>query len=231
MLNFSSIRRSWMHRLARFSNYAFLLVFILVFPLIVHSDQQSVQAQSVTKYKLLILGDSLSAAYGMKIDQGWVALMDQKWQKQELNITVINAAISGDTSDGGLARLPRLLELHQPTHLYLELGGNNGLQGHNPNKIKQNLSQIIEISQAASVQVILQEIQIPTNFGTRYTNMFVSNYHSLAEEYNVPLIPFFMVDIALNSDLMFSDGIHPNVAAQDIIAEKMANQLLKALQN
>jgi acyl-CoA thioesterase-1 len=152
-------------------------------------------------------------------------LLQDKWQQTQPEIEVVNAAISGDTTDGGLARLPRLLSLHQPTHLYIELGGNNGLQGHNPNKIKQNLANMIELAKAQEVEVILQEIQIPTNYGRRYTELFTQNYHQLAEEYNVPLIPFFLQDIALKPELMQNDGIHPTAEAQPMIVEFLSPKL------
>ncbi|MFC4699003.1 arylesterase [Glaciecola siphonariae] len=201
----------------------------LLFPIIAHSDQAAnpnTDYKNVSEYKLLVLGDSLSAAYGLTAAQGWVSLLSDKWEQNGQNIDVVNAAISGDTTDGGLARLPRLLDLHQPTHLYIELGGNNGLQGHNPNKIKQNLAQMIELAESEGVSVILQEIQIPTNYGRRYTNLFVQNYHELAKEYDVPLIPFFLQDIALVPGLMQNDGIHPTAEAQPMIVEFLSDRLV-----
>jgi acyl-CoA thioesterase-1 len=211
------------------SAFARCIIFIaLLFPFLAYSDQgESVNAHdnNVTEYKLLVLGDSLSAAYGLTAAQGWVSLLQDKWQQTQPEIEVVNAAISGDTTDGGLARLPRLLSLHQPTHLYIELGGNNGLQGHNPNKIKQNLANMIELAKAQEVEVILQEIQIPTNYGRRYTELFTQNYHQLAEEYNVPLIPFFLQDIALKPELMQNDGIHPTAEAQPMIVEFLSPKL------
>ena len=196
-----------------------LLLIILLFSANVHSDQAIESTKNVTEYKLLVLGDSLSAAYGLQADQGWVHLLKEAWQSEGKAIKVINAAISGDTTDGGLARLPRLFQQHTPTHLWIELGGNNGLQGHNPRVIKQNLAQMIELAQNKDIEVILQEIQIPTNYGRRYTQMFTDNYHQLAEEYNIALFPFFLSDIALNADLMQSDGIHPTADAQPLIVD------------
>ena len=151
--------------------------------------------------------------------------MNKQWQDERKPIEVVNAAISGDTTDGGLARLPRLLSLHKPTHLYIELGGNNGLQGHNPSKIKSNLAEKIKIAQAQNVDVILQEIQIPTNYGRRYTQMFNDNYQDLSEEFAVPLVPFFLLDIALNPDLMQNDGIHPTAEAQPLIVDFLKPKL------
>jgi acyl-CoA thioesterase-1 len=122
-----------------------------------------------------------------------------------------------------------LLALHQPTHLYIELGGNNGLQGHNPKKIKQNLAQMIKLAKQNDIEVILQEIQIPTNYGRRYTELFVQNYHQLANEYDVPLIPFFLQDIALKPALMQNDGIHPTAEAQAMIVEFLSPKLIKVI--
>lgn len=188
-----------------------LLIFI---PLLLISDQ--LQAKET---KLLILGDSLSAAYGLKQEQGWVSLLQDAWQDQEINI--VNAAISGETTDGALARLPRLLEQHQPTHIFVELGGNDGLQGHPVNKMRANLEKIIQLSLKKEVKVILQQMQIPTNYGKRYTQMFTDTYTKLASEYVLTLLPFFLENIALDKNLMQRDGIHPNAEAQIIIAKDM----------
>lgn len=205
----------------------FLLIFAisLLFSGFVHSDQGLGDDESVKKYKLLVLGDSLSAAYGLTEQQGWVAILSEQWHEENSPIEVINAAISGDTTDGGLARLPRLLELHAPTHLYIELGGNNGLQGHNPRVIKKNLAAKIALAKESDVNVILQEIQIPTNYGRRYTDMFINNYHQLADEFDVPLVPFFLQEIALDASLMQSDGIHPTAEAQTLIVDFLKPKL------
>jgi acyl-CoA thioesterase-1 len=197
-------------------NKIYTLFFFI--PLLLISDQLLAK-----ETKLLILGDSLSAAYGLKQEQGWVSLLQDAWQNQE--ITVINAAISGETTDGALARLPRLLEQHSPTHIFVELGGNDGLQGHPVNKMRDNLEKIIQLSQASEVQVILQQMQIPTNYGKRYTQMFTGSYAKLAEKYTLTMLPFFLENIALNKDLMLKDGIHPNAEAQTIIAKDMQKRL------
>ncbi|WP_268820434.1 arylesterase [Paraglaciecola algarum] len=193
-----------------------LLVFVI--PLLLISDH--LQAKQT---KLLILGDSLSAAYGLKQEQGWVSLLQDAWKDKP--ITLINAAISGETTDGALARLPRLLKQHQPTHIFVELGGNDGLQGHPVNKMADNLKSIVLLSKKSGVEVILQEMQIPTNYGKRYTRMFTDTYTSLATELNVTLIPFFLQNIALDDNLMQNDGIHPNALAQPIIANDMQTRL------
>ncbi len=189
------------------------LILILV-PLLLISDQ--LQAKET---KLLILGDSLSAAYGLKQEQGWVSLLQDAWQSKDVN--VVNAAISGETTDGALARLPRLLKQHEPTHIFVELGGNDGLQGHPVSKMRNNLEKIIQLSQSNEVTVILQQMQIPTNYGKRYTQMFTSSYAKLSEKYAVIMLPFFLENIALDKNLMQRDGIHPNAEAQIIIAKDM----------
>lgn len=191
---------------------------MILIPLLLISDQ--LQAKET---RLLILGDSLSAAYGLKQEQGWVSLLQDTWQSEDVNI--VNAAISGETTDGALARLPRLLEQHKPTHIFVELGGNDGLQGHPVSKMRDNLEKIIQLSQLSEVKVILQQMQIPTNYGKRYTQMFTSSYVQLAEKYTLTLIPFFLQNIALDKNLMQRDGIHPNAKAQIIIAQDMQKLL------
>ena len=210
--------------LRQFSNAAKVfrisLLVCLLFPFYSHSDQQEVQ-----EHKLLILGDSLSAAYGLTQQQGWVYLLQNAWVSENKPIIVINGAISGDTTDGGLSRLPRLLDLHKPTHLLIELGGNDALQGHNPKKIKANIEQMVQLAQKNNVEVMLQEMQIPTNYGKRYTKMFMQVFTDIAAENNIPLIPFFLENIALNKDLMQNDGIHPTAEAQPMITELLKPQL------
>lgn len=191
---------------------------MILIPLLLISDQ--LQAKET---RLLILGDSLSAAYGLKQEQGWVSLLQDTWQSEDVNI--VNAAISGETTGGALARLPRLLEQHKPTHIFVELGGNDGLQGHPVSKMRDNLEKIIQLSQLSEVKVILQQMQIPTNYGKRYTQMFTSSYVQLAEKYTLTLIPFFLQNIALDKNLMQRDGIHPNAKAQIIIAQDMQKLL------
>ena len=195
-----------------------IYLLLILIPLLLISDQ--LQAKETT---LLILGDSLSAAYGLKQEQGWVSLLQDTWQSEDVNI--VNAAISGETTDGALARLPRLLEQHKPTHIFVELGGNDGLQGHPVSKMRDNLEKIIQLSQLSEVKVILQQMQIPTNYGKRYTQMFTSSYVQLAEKYTLTLIPFFLQNIALDKNLMQRDGIHPNAKAQIIIAQDMQKLL------
>ncbi len=214
MVLFTTFQRTKM----QFSRWIFLCLLI---PILWVSDHSIAHANA--QNKLLILGDSLSAAYGLKQDEGWVSLLQDAFV--EKNIQVVNAAISGETTDGGLARLPRLLEQHEPTHLLIELGGNDGLQGHPINKIRSNITTMIEMAQQRDITVYLQQMRIPTNYGRRYTSMFTDSYSELAEQHDIPLIPFFMDDIALDKSLMLPDGIHPALEAQPLIAEFMQNQL------
>lgn len=191
---------------------------ILLIPMLLISDHLWAAQQRV-----LILGDSLSAAYGLKQEQGWVTLLQNAWQDK--GIELINAAISGETSDGALARLPRLLQQHQPDQILIEIGGNDGLRGYPIDKMRSNIGNIIKLAKEQKVKVLLQQIRIPANYGRRYTDLFTDSYALLAAQYDVPLIPFFMDDIALNSELMQNDGIHPNLKAQPLIAASMQKQL------
>lgn len=196
------------------------LLVCLLFPFYSYSDQQELK-----EHKLLVLGDSLSAAYGLTQQQGWVYLLQNAWENENKSIVVINGAISGDTTDGGLSRLPRLLDLHNPTHLLIELGGNDALQGHNPSKIRVNIDKMVQLAKQNNVEVILQKMQIPTNYGRRYTDMFMQVFKDVAQKNNIPLIPFFLEEIALNKELMQNDGIHPTAEAQPMIKALLKPQL------
>jgi len=178
--------------------------------------------------KLLILGDSLSAGYGMQQQQGWVHLLQQQSAAKKLPWQLVNASISGETTAGGLARLPQLLQQHQPDTVLIELGGNDGLRGFPIPTIEKNLLQIIELVKAQQAQPVLMQIRIPPNYGPRYTQMFVALYPLLAEQQQLTLWPFFMDKIATEPDLMQADGIHPNVKAQARISNIML-PLLEAL--
>jgi acyl-CoA thioesterase-1 len=173
-------------------------------------------SHSALAQKLMILGDSLSAAYGMQESEGWPALLAKKTE-----LTLINASISGETTGGGLARLPALLKEYQPQWVLIELGGNDGLRGFNPTLIENQLQQIISLVKQHNAVPLLMQIRIPPNYGPRYVERFTEIYPKLAEMEQVALWPFFMDEIAINADLMMQDGIHPNVAAQPIIRDFM----------
>ncbi len=164
---------------------------------------------------ILILGDSLSASYGVDEDKGWVNLLRAKLPEHE----IINGSVSGETTAGGLRRLPALLDSAKPELILIELGGNDGLRGFTPQQLKENLTKIITLSQAKDVEVLLSEIMVPPNYGPRYASMFSQVYKDLAIEHQITLLPFFMTQIATKPELMQRDGIHPNAEAQGDIAE------------
>lgn len=177
----------------------------------------SAQAQT-----LLVLGDSLSAGYQMQVEQSWPALLNQKWQEEGGKHTLLNASISGETTQGALARLPALLKEHKPDWLLIELGGNDGLRGFAPTITRQNLASMIALAKEQQTRVVLTQIQLPRNYGARYLRQFEQIFPELAQANDLPLLPFFMDDIALRPELMMNDGIHPTPAAQPQIRDKVA---------
>ena len=191
----------------------------------------ALMSQPLMAKSIVVLGDSISAGYGIEVAQGWVALMQKKIDDTHKDFTIHNASISGDTSSGGLARIDALLTLHKPNILILELGANDGLRGLSPALMKSNLSEIIRRARAqqANTNVLLLGIKIPPNYGKRYIDAFYNVYPQLAQEMNIPVIPFLLEDIALNTGLMQPDGLHPNAKAQPIITEKIWQQLLPLL--
>jgi acyl-CoA thioesterase-1 len=169
---------------------------------------------------ILVWGDSLSASYGMDEHQGWVALLQERLTADGLNDwRVVNGSVSGETTAGGLARLPAMLASTSPDIVILELGGNDGLRGLPVPTIRENLAQMIELSQGAGARVLLSGIQIPPNYGPRYTEPFYAQYTELAQQYDLALIPFLLDGIAENALLMQDDGIHPTAEAQPLIVE------------
>ena len=168
-------------------------------------------------HTLLVVGDSLSAAYNIPPQQGWVHLLRKQLQQRNKKIIVVNGSISGATTAAGLQNLPLLLAKHQPEYVILELGGNDGLQGKPVTYIKSNLSQLIKTAQLAGAEVLLVGIRLPPNFGKRYTEPFFNQYGDLADLHNIAYMPFLLEGVAGDDSLMQDDGIHPNVAAQPII--------------
>ena len=173
-----------------------------------------------------MLGDSISAAYGMDLEQGWVALWANSLDE---STEVINASISGETTTGGLTRLPTLLAKHQPILVVIELGGNDGLRGYPLPRMRANLEQMIQLSIEAGAQVALIPMQIPPNYGPAYTRQFSAVYSELAERFGVVLTPFFLEDVALKPELMQRDGIHPTAEAQPMMLEAIRASLVGAL--
>jgi len=181
----------------------------------------SLTAAAVQAKTLLILGDSLSAGYGLSQQQSWVHLLQQKLDQQDSSLTLVNASISGETSGGGLARLPALLEQHKPDYVLIELGANDGLRGFPVPQLESNLNAMVtQINQQQSKAVLMQ-IRIPPNYGPRYTKLFTDLYPKISKEQQIPLWPFFMETIALKQHWMQADGLHPNLEAQPVIADLM----------
>ncbi|NVK12225.1 MAG: arylesterase [Gammaproteobacteria bacterium] len=173
--------------------------------------------------KWIVLGDSISAGYGMDVEESWVTLFDQRLNEQlDGEHTVVNASISGETTGGGLARLPNLLDNHADADwIIVELGGNDGLRGYPIGTMRDNLRQIIEISQDKGLKVILVGMQIPPNYGTRYTRQFRASYDEISAEYEVPLVEVFLENVAFEENLMQDDGIHPTAEAQPILLDNV----------
>jgi len=163
---------------------------------------------------VLVVGDSISAAFGLNTERGWVALLEKRLREEGLERPVVNASVSGDTSAGGLSRLPRLLREHAPELVIIELGGNDGLRGQQPAQLQRNLARMIELSREAGAEVLLLGMQIPPNYGRRYTEAFAGVYPTLAEQYGVPLVPFLLEGIGGVQGMMQPDGIHPTLDAQ-----------------
>ena len=170
---------------------------------------------------LLVWGDSLSAAYGIETEQGWVHLLAGRTNREFPSFRVINGSVSGETTTGGLERLPAMLAEYSPEVVILELGGNDGLRGIPVEAIRENLDAMIRLIRANGAQVLLAGIRIPPNYGRRYTEPFHQNYFSLAEEHGLPLLPFLIEGIPENPALMQDDGIHPVAEAQPIILENV----------
>ena len=169
--------------------------------------------------RVLVLGDSISAAYGMSLEQGWVAVLEQRLVEKWPQIELVNASISGDTSAGGLRRLPALLQEHEPILFILELGGNDGLRGYPTNQLRDNLQEMTMLAQQSGASVLIVPMEIPPNYGPRYTSAFRAAFSETAEETGAELSRFILDGIATETSLMQSDGIHPTVDAQAMIAD------------
>jgi acyl-CoA thioesterase I len=167
---------------------------------------------------ILVFGDSISAGYGLpRVDRGWVALLQAKLKTEGYGDEVVNASVSGETTAGGLARLPRALGLHHPAVVVLELGGNDGLRALPIGQMRANLTRMIDLAKGAGAKVLLLGMRIPPNYGPQYTEQFSAVYADLARDEHVPLVPFLLIDVALHPDLMQADGVHPVEAAQPLL--------------
>ena len=176
--------------------------------------------------KLLILGDSISAGYGLKKSENWVQILEDSLNSSGLQLKIINSSISGDTTIGGLSRIKNDLATHEPNYVLVELGGNDALRGYPIDKIKNNLSKIIDATFQAEANPIIMQIKIPPNYGKKYVAAFESIYSEIAVEKNIPKMTFLLEKVALDKSLMQLDGIHPNQKAQQIIAEQVKKELL-----
>lgn len=176
-------------------------------------------AQSATAGTVLIVGDSISAGFGLDTRYGWASLLQTRLRQEGFDDKVVNASISGDTSAGGQARLPALLTEHTPQVVVLELGGNDGLRGQPPAQLRQNLAAMIDQSRQAGAKVLLLGMQLPPNYGVRYTSAFAEVYKDLAKDKEIALVPFFLEGVGGVPELMQADGIHPAQGAQQRLLE------------
>ncbi|MBL6811684.1 MAG: arylesterase [SAR86 cluster bacterium] len=179
--------------------------------------------------KLLILGDSISAGYGIKESQNWVHLFNNSTDAKKMNLYMINSSVSGDTTIGGLSRISKDLKQYNPDYVLIELGGNDALRGYPLKKIKNNLIKIIDASLKAKAVPLIMQIKIPPNYGQRYVEVFENIYVEISNEKNIPLLTFLLENVALDQSLMQLDGIHPNEKAQPIIVEQIKMELSKII--
>jgi acyl-CoA thioesterase I len=190
---------------------------LAVFVLIVASAAAYAQAPVI-----LVFGDSISAGYGLpRVEQGWVELLKTRLKAQGYGYQVVNASVSGETTAGGLARLPRALELHHPSIVILELGGNDGLRALPIAQMRANLTQMVTLAAAADAKVLLLGMRMPPNYGPEYTKQFALVFSDLAGEKKMPLVPFLLTDIALSPSLLQGDDIHPNALGQPILLDNV----------
>ena len=179
--------------------------------------------------KLLILGDSISAGYGLKESENWVELFNNSIDAERMNITMINSSISGDTTIGGLSRIGNVLKEHKPEYVLIELGGNDALRGYPLTQIKTNLLKIVDASLESKAKPLIMQIKIPPNYGKRYVEAFENIYLEISNEKDIPLLTFLLEKVALDQSLMQPDGIHPNEKAQPIIVEQIKLELLEII--
>lgn len=178
-------------------------------------------AQGALAGTALVVGDSISAAFGLETSQGWVHLLQQRLNDGEHEYQVVNASISGDTSAGGLARLPALLREHEPDIVIIELGGNDGLRGQPPAQLKRNLAAMAEQAQQAGAKVLLLGMRMPPNLGQRYTSAFADAFDSLAAEQDLPYVPFLLEGIGGVQGMMQADRVHPTAQAQELMLDNV----------
>jgi acyl-CoA thioesterase I len=179
---------------------------------------------------ILVLGDSISAGYGIQREESWVTLLQERVTASIGSWSVVNASISGETTGGGRARLPGALEAHDPEIVIIELGGNDGLRGYPIDSIRENLSSMVDLARQAGRQVLLLGMQIPPNYGPRYTRAFADVFLEVAEGHDVPVVPFLLERVALLPELMQADGIHPTAVAQELLLDTVWPYLVPLLE-
>lgn len=178
-------------------------------------------AAAPTVRTIVVLGDSLSAGYGLKLQEGWVNLLIKRLASEGYGYGVVNASVSGETTQGGLARLPRVLEIHKPAIVIVELGANDGLRGLPLTASSENLRHIVELSRTSKARVVLVGMVIPPNYGPRYGQEFRDMFAGLAARYPIAFVPFFLDKVALKPELMQADGLHPNANGQPQLLENL----------
>ena len=178
---------------------------------------------------ILVLGDSLSASYGIPVEKGWVALLKQHIEQHPFqnSYAIINASISGETTGGALRRFPSLLKQHNPYLVIIELGGNDGLRGFPITTLRNNLDELVTLAKSANAKVLIAGMRIPPNYGPRYTRQFFQSFQDIAQQHQVPLVPFLLDEVAIYPELMQADGIHPTADAQP----KILNNVLPTLED
>lgn len=179
--------------------------------------------------KILVVGDSLSAGYGLAANEGWVALLNARLREQGYGYDVVNASITGDTTRGGLARLPGALTRHDPALVVIELGGNDGLRGIPIKELRANLTDMITMAREAGAKVLLVSMRIPPNYGLEYARAFDESFATVARGFEIPVTPFLLAGVALEDGLMQADGIHPNARAQPVMLENIWPAVLPLL--
>ncbi len=207
--------------------FGFLTQFLITWVTFILIALVAITAQAAQN--IVIFGDSLSAAYGIQSNKGWVALLESKLKQQNSEYKVINASISGETTSGGLTRFDQMLKAHQPEIVVLELGANDGLRGLSLNEMQSNLNSMIAKAKAKNATVMLLGIKIPPNYGIQYAQKFSAIYATLAQKYDLNLVPFFLDGVAGNRKLIQDDGLHPNAVAQAKLLENIWPKLEELL--
>ena len=184
------------------------------------------QAQAAT---VLVVGDSISAAFGLETQEGWVTLLEERLREHNPEFKVVNASISGETTGGGLARFPQLLSEHQPDYVIIELGGNDGLRGLSLTQMSSNLTRMVQQAKKQDAVVLLLGMRLPGNYGQRYTEAFYNVYQQIAEQENVAVVDFFLAGVGGEEGMMQADGVHPTQMAQPLLLDNAWQRLAPLL--